>query len=98
MSCGRIVIATRTGGSPEIIDHGVNGFLCAPDDANAMAECLGSVLAKLEKLSPLCLAAREKAVHCFSIGRMCAGYNDLLGELGLASGRVAVPVAAEAAN
>lgn len=85
MSCERIVVATRTGGSPEIIDHGVNGFLCAPDDANAMAECLGRVLAQLGKLAPMRLAARDKVIRCFSIDRMCASYNDLLDDLRVSS-------------
>ena len=37
MACEVAVIATRVGGLPEIIDHGVTGFLCHPDDVEGMA-------------------------------------------------------------
>ena len=81
MSCGRIVVATRTGGSPEIIDHGVDGFLCSPDDVDALAECLGTVLVQLKTLGSIRASARDKVIRCFSIAGMCTRYNDLLAQL-----------------
>lgn len=42
MSLGRPVIATRSGGMPEIIDHDVNGLLIDKRDAHALAEHLRS--------------------------------------------------------
>jgi glycosyltransferase involved in cell wall biosynthesis len=38
MMAGRAVIATEAGGSPEIIDDGINGFLVKPGDYKAMAK------------------------------------------------------------
>jgi N-acetyl-alpha-D-glucosaminyl L-malate synthase BshA len=38
MACEVPVIASRVGGLPEVIDHGVNGFLHDPDDLAGMAE------------------------------------------------------------
>lgn len=37
MSCGTPVVAARVGGLPEVIEDGKTGFLCEPDDVDAMA-------------------------------------------------------------
>lgn len=37
MSCEVPVVASRVGGLPEVIQDGVTGFICDPDDADAMA-------------------------------------------------------------
>jgi N-acetyl-alpha-D-glucosaminyl L-malate synthase BshA len=36
MACETPVVASRVGGLPEVIDDGVTGFLCDPDDLDAM--------------------------------------------------------------
>jgi len=38
MACEVPVVASRVGGLPEIIDDGVTGFVCPPDDLELMAE------------------------------------------------------------
>lgn len=37
MACGVPVVASAVGGVPEVIEHGVSGFLHPPDDLDAMA-------------------------------------------------------------
>lgn len=38
MACGVPVVASRVGGLPEIIEEGVTGFTCEPDDVDGMAD------------------------------------------------------------
>lgn len=40
MACGRPVVATRVGGIPELVQHGVTGLLVAPGDAEELADAL----------------------------------------------------------
>jgi len=49
MACGLPVIATRVGGTPEIINHMKNGVIVPPRNPKAIAEVLSKLLAK-EKL------------------------------------------------
>ena len=45
MAAGRAVVATRTGGVPEIVLHGQTGLLVPPDDVAALAGAMGRVAA-----------------------------------------------------
>ncbi len=45
MACGLPVVASQVGGVPEIVREGVNGFLVAPSDPQALAEALRRALA-----------------------------------------------------
>ncbi len=40
MACGCCVVASRTGGNPELIDHDRTGLLFPPGDAASLAQCL----------------------------------------------------------
>lgn len=46
MACGLPVVATRTSGIPELIEHGVNGYLVSPGDFKSMAEVTIRLLQK----------------------------------------------------
>ena len=39
-ACGRPVIATRVGGIPEIVEHGVNGLLVEPNRVDDFAAAI----------------------------------------------------------
>ena len=40
MSCETPVLATNSGGVPELIEHGVDGFLVPPNDPSGLAEAI----------------------------------------------------------
>jgi glycosyltransferase involved in cell wall biosynthesis len=43
MSAGSVVVASDTGGIPELVSHGVNGILVPPGDESALAAAIGHV-------------------------------------------------------
>ena len=45
MACERAIVATRTGGIPEVVEDGVTGRLAAPRDHAAMAQLILALLA-----------------------------------------------------
>lgn len=67
MACDVPVVASRVGGLPEVIDHGVTGFLHPPDDVEGMAASGVAVLADPALHERIAVAAR-RAVH----DRFCA--------------------------
>jgi glycosyltransferase involved in cell wall biosynthesis len=75
MACGTPVIATRRGSMPELIEHGVTGFLVdTPDEALAAIEWAGEI----DRLT-----VRRAVADRFSVDRMAdayiALYRDILG-------------------
>lgn len=61
MLLGKPVIATNVGGFPEIIEHGKEGFLCAPGDPTALKEVIQLALADKD-LNSIGESARNKAL------------------------------------
>ncbi len=72
-ACGTPVIAFRSGALPEIIDHGVTGFLVG--DAQEMADAIGRV----GELDPETI--RRIARERFSLDRMVKEYFDVYRKL-----------------
>lgn len=83
MATGALVIAGNRGGMAEIIEHGVDGFLCSPHDPDALARLLRQVLALPPADADAIRArARAKAVARFSAaavgGAVIAAYADMI--------------------
>jgi sugar transferase (PEP-CTERM/EpsH1 system associated) len=82
MATGLPVVATRTGGTPELVVHGVTGTLVPVGDAAALAAAL-EVYRREPHLRELHgKAGRQRAVEDFSVDRMVCAYRNLY--LGLA--------------
>ena len=62
MACEVPVVASRIGGLPEVIDHGVSGFLHAPDDLDGMAASALRLLTD-EALHRSAAAASRRIAH-----------------------------------
>ena len=82
MAAGRPVIATRVGGTPEIIADGQNGVLVPPSDPAALKTALTTVIEDPAFANALGTAARRTVEARFSMARMVgdteALYTDLL--------------------
>ncbi|MEM7104578.1 MAG: glycosyltransferase family 4 protein [Bacteroidota bacterium] len=63
LSCGRPVIAFRTGGIPEMVNHKKTGYLVEKGDTSGIVEGIRWILEDPEKYEYLCKAARQKALQ-----------------------------------
>lgn len=70
MHAGLPVVATRTDGTPEAIEHGVSGFLCASD--GEFKQCLELLVGDADLRHALGRTARDAARERFSCAAMAA--------------------------
>lgn len=67
MACGRAVVATTGGALPEVIGtDGTTGLLVTPDDPEALAMGIATLLDDPERRAALGAAARERVMHRFT--------------------------------
>ncbi len=83
MAQGLPVAVTNSGGSPEIVRDGVEGFLVAPDDANTLAGRLDCLLDSPGLRREMGAKGRARVMSCFTLDRMLdateAQYMKVLG-------------------
>jgi N-acetyl-alpha-D-glucosaminyl L-malate synthase BshA len=89
MACGTPVVASRVGGLPEVIAHGVTGFLHAPDDLTGMTASVVALLDDSDLRQRITRAARAAVVENFCEDRIVPMYERLYERL---VGRVASPL------
>lgn len=65
MACGVPVVASNTGGLPEVVEDGVSGFLHTPGNVDAMAASIRKLLSDDETAKKMGAAARERASSKF---------------------------------
>lgn len=66
MVAGVVPLGSKVGGIPDIIEHGVNGWLFDSDDADALGDLLTSVHQKRLRLAEVAAAARANARERFA--------------------------------
>lgn len=78
-SMGRPLIASDVAGCREIVEHGVNGFLCRPGSAEALANCCDKYvnLDYTDRLN-MSIASREKAETRFNQDIVIDQYINLI--------------------
>jgi glycosyltransferase involved in cell wall biosynthesis len=72
MACGRAIVATRTGGIPEVVEDGVTGVLVPPRDHEAMAKAIVELLGNARLRERMGAAGRARVVERFTVERMIA--------------------------
>ena len=77
VAAGVPVVASRVGGLPEIVEHGVNGLLVPPGDPAALAEAMRSLWCDPDRTARLGTEARRIAVERFSLSRQVDRLLDL---------------------
>ena len=69
MACACCVIATRVGGCAELMEHGVQGLLCPPNDLESLVQQLESTIRQPELRQSLGTAAAQRIASEFSLAR-----------------------------
>ena len=76
MACEVVPIATRTGGVPELIEHGVTGFLADVGDVETMARYAIDLLSDESALRAMGKRARAAAQEKFCASKIIPLYED----------------------
>jgi glycosyltransferase involved in cell wall biosynthesis len=72
MACGTAIVATRTGGIPEVVEDGATGRLVPPRDHAAMAQAILALLRDDEQRRRMGEAGLARVQTRFSVERMVA--------------------------
>jgi len=75
MAAGVPVVATRVGGTPELIESGVSGILVPPGNPQALADETVALLQDSWKARAMTWAARERVQQQFSLRRMIEAHE-----------------------
>ncbi len=78
MALGRPLVATRVGGTPEVVEDGVTGLLVEPADPAAIAAAVQRLVDDPALAKQIGDAGAERVRAHFSVDAMCAAYVDLL--------------------
>lgn len=82
MAYKRIVLASDVGGSPEIVDHLVNGIIFIPEDETALLNAMRMVIINYQDyVTSLAEQAKQKVFEKFNISVMSKKYLSILNEL-----------------
>jgi len=77
MSCGLPVIATRVGGTPEAVNHGVTGLLVSPRNRGELATALIRIYNDPDTSQKMGLAGRARVEKEFDVREMILRYEAL---------------------
>jgi len=86
LALAKPVVATRTGGLPEIIEDGKTGRLVAPADPAALADGIVDMLSHAERAGSMAAAGRKRVLQDFSIDAMVTKNIDVYRRIMQASG------------
>jgi len=71
------VVAARRGGLPEIVDHGISGFLVEPDSAVELADRLNWLMENPERAHSMGLRGRERVLREFTEEKMASEFEQI---------------------
>jgi glycosyltransferase involved in cell wall biosynthesis len=77
MALAKPVVATRVGGSSEVVDDGRTGLLVPPEDPAALAQALRWLLNRPAEAAAMGRRGRERVVREFSLGHSVGALQEL---------------------
>jgi glycosyltransferase involved in cell wall biosynthesis len=81
MATGLPVVATRVGGTPELVQEGVSGAMWTPGDVDGLAALLAAYAADPARRQREGLAGRARIEQDFSWPRAAAAYQNIYEQL-----------------
>jgi sugar transferase (PEP-CTERM/EpsH1 system associated) len=81
MASGLPVVATRVGGNPELVEHGVGGALVPAQEPAALAAAMAAYLDEPGIRALHGKSSRQRAAERFGLERMCSAYAGLYRDL-----------------
>lgn len=81
MACGKPIVATRCGATPEIVPPGLQGFLVSPGDVRALRDRLETLARDPDLAVRLGAEARDWAVQRFDSRRVADRWAELIQEI-----------------
>ena len=75
MASGLPIVATRVGGTPDLVDEGRTGHLVPPGDAESLASALARMALDTGGAREMGQAGRDKVKRCFSLKGMVSAYE-----------------------
>ena len=81
MAMGKAVVATTTGGLPEVVAHGDTGLLVPPGDAESLAAAVISLLEDKVRRAQMGLAGKARAQERFGLDASVAHMEQLYGDV-----------------
>jgi alpha-maltose-1-phosphate synthase len=81
MACGTAVVASRTGGIPEVVADGRTGLLVPPGEPEPLAAALNTLIRDPDRAAAMGEAGRKRAVAEFGWPAIAAQIADLYAEL-----------------
>ena len=87
MATGRPVVASRCGGIPELVEHGVTGLLVTPGNSRELADSLLQLMASPDSCQRLGSAGRDKARRMFDLEQQVVKLAEIYDDILKASGR-----------
>ncbi len=81
MSQGKPLVATRVGGNPELVEHGLNGLIVPKEDAGALAGALNTLIRDTELRQGMGKAGLKRQRERFSVRTMTENMERVYAEL-----------------
>lgn len=81
MAAGKPVIAADSGGTPDLIEHGRNGYLIPPDNPQRLAQAILDLIEHPKRCQRFGRAGKEKVRREFDIRLRARAYEELYAEL-----------------
>jgi glycosyltransferase involved in cell wall biosynthesis len=77
MAAGKPVVATKVGGSPEMVRDGITGYLVPPADSHSLENAVIDLLQDPSKIISMGEAGRRIVQEKFAVESMVKSYENL---------------------